>query len=235
MTPLSLLRLSKVDIAIPRFFTESDKEIPADILSVNENKSEVIIQSTKSIESNVLYSKIYAFNRVKLLKLKVIKELSSINQYVLKVDNEMESIDSDDATNTYMGISIETPIPSLQLSVDEGSESEPTMNYPCHVISSVFLIIEVSADCLFSNIKDCIKSAKEITLPKSRDDETIEVKILPTNVLKLGENKALIKIANNDECKNIGSIFDNEIRESFDKIIAKNTVYINDTFNKDKQ
>ncbi|ELP5898581.1 hypothetical protein QTV49_000455 [Vibrio vulnificus] len=235
MTPLSLLRLSKVDIAIPRFFTESDKEIPADILSVNESKSEIIIQSNKSLESVVLYSKIYAFNRIKLLKLKVVKELNSANQYVLKVENKMESIDSDDTTNTYMGISIETPIPSLQFSVDEGSESEPTLNYKCHVISSDFLIVEVREECLFNNIKDCIMLAKEITLPKSKEDESLDIKILPTNILKLGENKAIVKIANNDECKNIGSIFDSEIKESFDKIIAKNTAYIHDTFNKNNQ
>lgn len=232
MTPLSLLRLSKFDIAIANFFTESDKVIPADILTVNDSTSEVIIQSSKSIDSKILFAKIYAFNREKKIKLEVTKELNAINQYKLKVNSEMEHIESIGVTNTYGGISVEAPIPSLKFSIDEGAETEPLIIYKCYVVSSDFLVIETKNDSLYSNIFDCIKNAIEINLRNKNNDDAIEVKILPISIFRLSKNLSLVKIANNDECKHISSIFDVEIKESFDKLIAKNTVYINEIFNK---
>ena len=210
MTPNISFDKVRNNLAVAEFSTHSDNLISANILSVCHEKSEAVIEFDKILDSNIINVHIYCEDTISEVTIKVIKQFSGLNKYLLKLPSTFKKTTKGISLSVYGEIIAKSCIPSLRIGVERKINLSLSIDYRCHTLNERSLLIYSYGEHELSNILDCIRNEKKISISLSEvasKIEPISAKALSRNIVKINFNERInLKQISKTKMENINQL-----------------------------
>ncbi|MCY9865125.1 hypothetical protein OTK49_21635 [Vibrio coralliirubri] len=211
MTPKNLLTLAEHKLCITEFFTPNDPIIEVNIMRVNAAAGFAIISSDKQIDSKTISARFFANNSIYVVEFTIDSELAVGGQYCIQLPTTAKEKKKGIVVNSYGGININTPIPSLRFSTEDPDLPTVSLSYNCHVIGDSFIIVHNDGEHSLLNLQDCINEGRNLEIiTREKDNQELIINA----VTKVSNNFIKVEVEGIKNLKSIANYFSNEIEEA---------------------
>lgn len=211
MTPKNLLKLAEHKLCVTEFYTSTDPTIEVNIMRVNSEAGFAIISSDKQLDSKLISARFYANNSIYEVDFTIDSELAIGNQFSIKLPSNARDKKKGIIINSYGGINISSPVPSLKIGGSPPKSDEINLHYFCHVIGDGFLIVQNDGIHSLKNLQDCIDCKQQIDIIML-DRETY--KLSAKSVHKISDSFIKVEVEGVKSLKAIASYFSAEIEHA---------------------
>lgn len=164
MTPKNLLKLAEHKLCVTEFYTPTDPIIEVNIMRVNSEAGFAIISSDKQLDSKLISARFYANNSIYEVDFTIEGELAIGSQFTIKLPAKARDKKKGIVVNSYGGINISAPVPSLKIGGKTPKSDEINLHYFCHLIGDGFLIVQNDGMHSLKNLQDCADYGQQINI-----------------------------------------------------------------------